>query len=272
MKEQLLIIDPQNDFCHPLGNLYVNGADEDSKRLANFILKRGDKIDKIHVTLDSHNEVDIAHPIFWVGEGNKNPDPFTIITYDDYKKGTWRPSNPACDNVVDNYLKQLEENGRYPLCVWPPHCIIGKTEIKNGTEYCGHAVVEPVASAISEWGKKRFKIPSFVTKGSNPFTEHYSAVKADVPDPSDPSTSMNTNFIYTLEVADRIWITGQALSHCVANTIRDIIEYFGEENAKKFVLLEDTTSNVTGFEKLGNDFVQYLKDLGVEVIKTTDVI
>ena len=42
MNIQLLVIDPQNDFCHPDGSLFVPGADDDVERLAAFVesLKR----------------------------------------------------------------------------------------------------------------------------------------------------------------------------------------------------------------------------------------
>lgn len=276
MKTHMIIIDPQNSFCHPMGELYVPGADKDSEVLAKFIEKHEKSIDAIHVTLDSHNEVDIAHPIFWVNSENKHPDPFTIISKDDVLNGVWRTTNPACQKIGENYLVKLEENARYPLCIWPPHCIIGKSETKtdkdgNAFEYCGHAIVQPISNSLTNWAKNRFKRPNFVTKGSNPFTEHYSAVRADVPDPSDPSTQLNTAFFEVLEHADRIYITGQALSHCVAETIRDTIDYLGVEHAKKFILLVDTTSSVPGFEKLGQDFLDYLKSVGVEIVKTTDI-
>ena len=77
-KVHLLIIDPQNDFCDlPLAEqstdpltigdkrvpaLPVTGADQDMKRLAAFIDRVGNKLSGIHVTLDSHYPIDIAHP------------------------------------------------------------------------------------------------------------------------------------------------------------------------------------------------------------------
>ncbi len=62
----LLIIDPQNDFCSPEGALFVPGAVEDCERLVSFIGREKSSIDSIHVTLDSHPNYHIAHPIFWV--------------------------------------------------------------------------------------------------------------------------------------------------------------------------------------------------------------
>jgi len=66
MKVDLLVIDPQVDFCIPGNALVVDGADQDMKRLAAMIDRIGDKIDDIHCTLDQHHLIDIAHPIFWM--------------------------------------------------------------------------------------------------------------------------------------------------------------------------------------------------------------
>jgi hypothetical protein len=50
----LLIVDPQIDF-HPGGSLAVQGANEDSERIAAFIRKNVNAIQDIYVTLDSHH-------------------------------------------------------------------------------------------------------------------------------------------------------------------------------------------------------------------------
>jgi hypothetical protein len=62
------------------------------------------------------------------------------------------------------------------------------------------------------------------------------------------------------------------LSHCVANTIRDIADNFGEENIKKFVLLEDTCSNVTGFENFGTDFIRDMTARGMQRSKSDEYL
>ena len=293
MKLHLIVIDPQNDFCkkpNPSlvpdevlqranagdskavelmkelkpsmtgGSLYVAGADKDMERLSAMITRLGDRIEDIHVTLDTHHQVDIAHSIFWVDSKGNHPNPFTLISADDVKSGKWTTTNPHFMPRAVQYVEQLAKNGRYPLCIWPAHCLIGSW---------GHNVVPELWNALKEWEDKNFAMVDFVTKGSNFWTEHYSAVQADVPDPQDPGTMLNVALIETLKEADVIAITGEALSHCVANTIRDIANNFGEENIKKFVLLEDCTSNVTGFEKFGVDFVTEMKKRGMQ-ISTSD--
>lgn len=288
MKVHVLMIDPQKSFCqapnpkmanammvenggktNPAidfvrngGELFVSGADEDCIRLANMVRRLKNKIDAIHITLDSHNEVDIAHPCFWRDSKGNHPNPFTIITKDDVVKGRYTTSNPACLKRATDYVTQLEINARYPLCIWPPHCIIGSE---------GHSVEDNVSSAVREWCRDRFRLVNYVTKGSNPWTEHYSAIMADVPDNSDPTTLLNSEFISAIDSSDVALITGQALSHCVNFTIRDLVKNFGPESIKKLVLIRDTCSSVPGFEKQGNDFINDMVALGMRVDTSTNI-
>ena len=263
MNVQLLLIDPQNDFCDSKGNLFVAGATDDMKRLAKMIKRLTSKIDDIHVTLDSHRVVDIAHPIFWTNSKNQHPNPFTLITVNDVDSGVWRATNPGMQKRAVEYVHSLDANKRYCLCIWPEHCIIGTW---------GHSVFPEVSDALLDWERKNFGLVDYVTKGSNPYTEHYSAVKADVPDPEDPNTQLNRPLLDILATADIIPVAGEARSHCIANTLFDIANNFGEENIKKICLLSDATSDVTGFENLGKDFVKEMVGRGMQISTTVDFL
>jgi nicotinamidase/pyrazinamidase len=254
----LITIDGQNDFCNPKGALFVPGADQDMARLSAFINANQKRITKIHATLDSHQIVHVAHPIFWVNSQGQNPGPFSSISKQDIDNGVWRAANPQLQQRAVDYVTKLTTNNRYPLTIWPPHCIIGSW---------GHSLVPTLSDALIAW-EQGFRHVNYVAKGSNPFTEHYSAVQADVPDDQDPSTKLNTLLIDTLSTADEILITGEALSHCVANTITDIANNFGDDNIKKFTLLSDTSSNVPKCDKLGNDFVVSLTKRGMKTTTT----
>jgi len=260
-KVHLLVIDPQKDFCDPNGALFVAGADQDMNRLAEMVRRVKDKLSAIHVTLDSHHYVDIAHPIFWVGKDGTNPLPFTIITASDVEAGTWRAKQPSCQTRALEYVRSLEANGRYPLCVWPPHCLIGSD---------GAQVTAPLFDALKGW-EQGFKIVDYVTKGSNPWTEHYSAFQADVPDPADVTTQLNTSLIKTLEDADIILVAGEAGSHCLAFTVRDIANNFGDASyVGKLVLVEDATSPVPTFDQFQKDFVAEMTAKGMQLTTTAD--
>lgn len=263
----LMTIDPQNDFCIKdgpngvKGALVVAGADADMNRLAAFITKNQKRISEWDCTLDCHQYIHIAHPYFWVNSKGERPNPFTLITEDDVKNGVWRAFNPQWQGRALNYVESLKKNGRYVLVIWPPHCLIGTW---------GQSIVPCVADALYQWERETYSRVNFVAKGSNLFTEHYSGVRADVEDPSDTSTKLNTALIDVLNEADEILITGEALSHCVCNSITDVAKEFGDDQIKKFTLLEDTSSNVAGFEKLGQDFVKEMVKKGMKVTNTRD--
>ena len=275
----LLIIDPQVDFCVPGvydtsgnlisgGSLYVSGADEDMPRLANFIDRVGDRIRQIRITLDSHQILHIAHPVFWIDSNGHNPKPFTIITANDVKNGVWRAAKFYLQKEALFYVNALEQGGRYPLCIWPPHCLINRP---------GANIVPEVSDAIDQWCKKKFCDIDFVTKGSNTLREHYSAVKAEVFDDSDPRTGLNVDLIDALENADEILIAGEALSHCVANTVRDIATSFKDASyVRKMTLLLDCSSPVgdqpgsTMFSDMATDFLIEMGQKGMRSINSVD--
>lgn len=278
-KTHLLIIDPQWDFCNPgndpnnfmdpdRGSLYVSGAEKDMERVAHMVRSMGKQIDQIHITLDCHYYYDIAHNVTWRdSEGNTLP-PFTIVTHKDVVEGRMFPIFMGLRKHAEWYTGELEKSGRYPLCLWPPHCIIGSR---------GNTILPVLNDAIMEWVAVRKQNPKYVSKGSNVRTEHYSAVKAEVPDPTDDNTQLNTRFIETLEEADELLIAGEASSHCVANTVRDIADGFSNQDyVKKMVLLMDGTSpvpqvgNGPDFPAIAEQFVAEMQARGMQTAKTSD--
>ena len=265
----LVVIDPQLDFCHRDGSLYVPNAEEDMKRVAGVVHRLSSKIADIHVTLDSHRRVDISHPLWWKNSAGKHPDPFTIITAQELKDGDWNTTQPSMYKRTLAYLQTLEQGSRYPHVIWPEHCLIGDE---------GHNIAPVLSDAIHEW-EGQFAMADFITKGSNPYTEHFSGVKAEVPDPEDPSTQVNTKFIQTLEDADIILLCGEALSHCLLSTVEDIVSEFSDpEYVKKMVLLEDGSSVIpdppgtTLFSDKVADFMKTMKDKGMQVSTCEDFL
>lgn len=268
MKVHMLIIDPQNDFCdilarpgEPVGmalpggvnfraTLPVPGANDDMKRVAALIDRIGPKLADIHVTMDSHRLVDIAHPVWWMDQNGNQPAPLvTIISVDDIENGIWTPRNPAFRKRTLEYARQLAANGKYQICIWPPHCLIGTW---------GHNVQAELNAALQKWSGKEFAMVDYVTKGSNPWTEHYGAVMAEVPDPNDPGTALNADFLAMLAEADIVAVAGEALSHCVKETVTQIADNIGPEHIKKFHILTDCTSPVPAVPN-GPDFPQIAK-------------
>lgn len=271
----LVIIDPQNDFCdlpdaylpaHYAGeartapSLPVAGAHADMLRIAALIDAAGNAITDISATLDSHQHIDIAHPTFWRDARGDAIGAFTQITAADVRAGRYVPRIEGALPRVLAYLDQLEAAGRYTHMVWPVHCEIGTW---------GHNVHRDVLAAYNRWEEATLRTVNKVVKGTNPWTEHYSAVRAEVPDPADAATELNAAFIAQLREADRILITGEAGSHCVKATTEHIAEQLG---AQRLTLLVDCMSPVSGFEPQYRAFIEAMRARGATIATSTDVL
>ena len=84
-----------------------------------------------------------------------------------------------------------------------------------------------------------FKTLISVKKGMNNLTEMYSAVEAEVPLPEDPRTYTNISLIEHLKRAKKVVVCGQALSHCVNYTTRDVLKNWTGRNPADIILLTD---------------------------------
>lgn len=278
----LMPIDCQNTFCIPTGELYVGGAEEDTNRLCEFIYRNLSVISSINPTMDTHTAMQIFHPVFWVNGNGDNPEPMTIFSMEDVQKGIWRvnpgvASSLAKGNYVAlqqyamHYVKTLSDNGKYSLCIWPYHAMLGGV---------GHALVASVEEAVFFHNIARNSQTGFEIKGGNPLTENYSVLQPEVltyPD-GRPVAQKNVRFIEALLDYDIVVIAGQAKSHCVAWTIDDLLNEINTKDpelAKKVYLLEDCTSpvvvpGVIDFTDQANAAFQRFSDAGMHVVKSTE--
>jgi nicotinamidase/pyrazinamidase len=265
MDVRLLLIDPQVDFCDPKGALYVAGAEKDCIRTADMITRLGKKINRIYATFDSHSQYQIFHPMFWKMANGDTVAPFSLITNADVISGNITPVDPNMLDWAKSYTKALEDGGRYPLVIWPYHCLIGTP---------GWAMNPEIMQSIHQWERDTYRSFRPITKGSCFKTEHYSAVKAEVEVPEDPTTQLNMKgLIMPLEEADMVLIGGQARSHCVANTVRDIMANFSNDAyIRKLYILEDATSDVTTFEHLGDAFINDFLKAGGNITTTAKIL
>lgn len=270
MKLHVLIIDPQKDFMDdPDSALGVPGANDDMRRVAAMIGRLSRKIDDIHVTLDSHRVIDVGHPGFWRDEDGNHPAPFTMISADDLENNIWTPRNPGLRSRMLDYVCTLEKQGNYPLMVWPEHCLIGTP---------GHSVQEELMEALQKWERGQYANVDYVVKGANPFTEHYGALMAEVIDPSDPTTGLNTTLLNILGEADIVAIAGEALSHCVMSTVNQIADNIGDEHVKKFHILTDCSSPIPqvgdgpDFPVIAEAWLQEMKQRGMTLVTSEEFL
>ena len=160
------------------------------------------------------------------------------------------------------YLHELERRGRYTLMVWPVHCEIGSW---------GHGVHAAVKAAYNQWEQGQLAVARKVIKGSNPWTEHYSALQAEVPDPSDPATQMNRALIAELDRADLILVAGEAASHCVRASVEHLADNLPSGKPAKIALITDCMSPVAGFEEQQQMFFDGMRGRGVALRRSGEL-
>ncbi len=126
----------------------------------------------------------------------------------------------------------------------------------------------------------RLDQPDFEIKGDKPFTENYSVVGPEVlAGPMDePLGARNPKFIEQLQQFDRLYIAGQAKSHCVSWTVADLlddIQAVDPSLARKVYLLDDCSSPVVvpgvvdHTEAADSAFARFA-EAGMNIIKSTD--
>jgi nicotinamidase-related amidase len=284
----LIAVDVQNTFCIPGYELYVagrsgTGAVDDNKRLSAFIYRNMELITEICPTMDTHQAMQIFHAFFFVNDQGEHPEPLTVITVDDVRRGRWQVNPEVARSLgVDgsyaqqhlvHYTEQLKETGKYELRVWPYHGMLGGIS---------HALVSAVAEAVFFHGIARCSRPDFEVKGENPFTEHYSVIGPEVlEDPQGRQLAEKTGkFLKKLQEFDAVVIAGQAKSHCVAWSIDDLLGDLQAREARlaeKVYLLEDCTSpvvvpGVVDYTEKADAAFERFSRAGMHIVRSTDPI
>ncbi|MBN1926049.1 MAG: hypothetical protein JW798_09445 [Prolixibacteraceae bacterium] len=255
VKNALLIIDAQFDFCNPKGSLFVEGADADMKRLAAWIKTNKHKIGHITLTLDNHPVNDISHPSFWHDAGGNFPKPFTPISANDIHMGKWVPRFFREEAI--HYVESLEEQGEFGHYIWPYHCLIGSH---------GASIDKTIMEALIEWSWDG-KYYHTILKGTNPLTEHFGVFRANIPIPGQPETQLNEQLIDSLRKFDTIFLAGEARSHCVANSLKQVMDE-APSLIEKLVILDDCMSDVAGMGHLGIPIFERAREIGIRFSST----
>ncbi|NJK84830.1 MAG: nicotinamidase [Bacteroidales bacterium] len=250
-----LLIDFQNDFCLPNAPLSVPGAMNDVSRITSFIYENINQIDHIVLTSDNHQIMDISHPLFWKNAAGHHPPPFTQITSADIEQRVWEPV--LFKNKAVQYIYDLERNGEYVHTIWPEHCIAGTK---------GASIVEEIMQSVTTWARKGNFFDLFY-KGNFPLTEHFGALRTNIPSSLAPETKLNIKLVKKLMEYENIYIAGEAKSHCVANTVKQILEL--TDFNRQLIILEDCMSNIPGFESVSDNIYHNASRLGAKMIRST---
>jgi nicotinamidase/pyrazinamidase len=267
-KIALILVDYQHDFVDPTGTLYVPGSQQDVARLLTWFYANAHKISSIYASLDTHLPFQIFYSSWWKNpQTGEHPQPYTTITVDDVTNMKWVP-------VIDpnwsvRYVHQLQEKAKKDLMIWPYHTMEGTL---------GHMLVAPLCEAIAWHCAARNAQPTYVVKGRTMRTEYYGIFGAEIPDPEDPESSLNVTPLDAVMKHDRVYIAGEAKSHCVLETKRQLLGRFGNqpELLKRLHLLRDCTSSVQhptiDFDALAEAELAVMEQQGVQMVLSTEPI
>jgi len=257
-RKAILGIDLQNDFTSPTGSLFVQHADSDVIRIADFILTNQQEIDYVALTLDSHQPIHIAHQIYWKDVEGHNPLAFATITAEEVRSGKWIPQYNK-ERALP-YLEQLEAKGE--VCtIWPMHCILGTG---------GWSIDKAVTESLSKWCINNNRSYELFYKGYSQSTEHYSIFRAAVEWDNEPETFLNTTLLNKLNEYDEVYLVGEAADYCVANSLNDILDEC-EELSGKLIVLTDCMSWINTDNEKAKAIFEKAKAQGVRFEKAANL-
>lgn len=257
-KTLFLGIDLQNDFMEK-GELGVPNSHRDVENTLKFLYRNMNKITSIAVSIDTHLPHQIFHSSWWVNNEGKHPEPYTIISVEDINHKNWM----AVENQQESleYVHQLEKLGRMKLCIWPYHCIEGTY---------GAALEGQFSNMIHFHSVARRTPINKIVKGKNPLSEMYGIIKPEY----DRKNYVNAEFLESLRSYDKIFIAGEAKSHCVLESLRQILEHFHEEVelTSRIYVLNDCMSPIPGFEQDTADTLQRFQNkYKIHIVNSAEV-
>ena len=267
-------IDCQVGFCTPDASLFVPGAVEDMQRTLTWLYSNLDKITDLYFSLDTHSIFQIFHPAWWADRDGRHPEPFTTITAAEVDDGIWTPVAHREESV--EYCHKLEEGGKYVLTIWPYHVLLGGIS---------HTLVPALMEAAIFHGLVRQCQALFEIKGTHALTEHYSVLAPEVAELGGQTVgSFNESLFSTLLEYDRVYVFGQAKSHCVRSTLydmRDRIAATDPSLMSRVWILQDAMSPVPpppleplpaalDFPRLAEETLKDMVQAGMHVVSTTD--
>lgn len=267
-KIAVVLVDYQHDFVDPTGTLYVPGSQDDVARFLTWFYTNAHRITSVYASLDTHLPIQIFYSSWWKNpQTGEYPQPFTVITEEDVINRKWIPVIEPEWSV--HYVHELKQGAKKDLMIWPYHTMEGTL---------GHMLVAPISEAIAWHSAARDTQPTYIVKGLTPRTEFYGIFGAEIPDPDVPESDLNTPLLDAVMKHDKVYIAGEAKSHCVLETERQLVSRFGNqpELMKRLYFLRDCTSSVkhpvVDFDALAEEELTKMERLGVQMVMSTDPV
>lgn len=162
----------------------------------------------------------------------------------------------AEDEYAKDYLRKLHAANRRAHTIWPEHCIMGDE---------GHNVFPALQKALDKWQADYGRKVDYVRKGRHPLMEMYSVFKAEVPFGATAyEGAYNQSLLDAVTKHKQIIVAGQALSHCVNESTRDLIKGIDKLSGERSTVyvLKNCCSSVGATEEgrnAGKDFIKFIE-------------
>ena len=276
-------IDCQVGFCIPGASLFVPGAVEDTVRAIEWLYRSLERVTTLVLSLDTHTVHQVFHPAAWVDAEGRHPPPFTVISTADVRQGRWRPvlrpeGFEGFESACLEYCQALEKSGRYVLTIWPYHTLLGGAS---------HALVPALMEAALFHSVARRAETRFELKGRSAVTENYSVLSPEVRTLGGRTVGEFNQPLFDLLMShDRVYVFGQAKSHCVRATLLDVLEECRRRDPRllsRVHVLADAMSPVPppalhplppalDFPRVADEALRTLAAAGMRVVRTTDPV
>jgi nicotinamidase/pyrazinamidase len=264
----VVLVDYQHDFVDPTGTLSVPGAQEDIARFLRWFYASAPGITSLYASLDTHLPYQIFFSAWWHNpRTGEHPQPFTPISAAEVNSGHWAPLFQPEWSIY--YVNKLAEQARKDLMIWPHHTMQGTL---------GHMLVAPLSEAIAWHSAARGTQPIYIAKGLTARTEFYGIFGAEVADPTDPASKLNSTLLDAVMEHERVYIAGEAKSHCVLETARQLVAHLSHrpELLARLHILSDCTSSVqhpaVDFDALAEQELARMQQQGVRIVGSKDIV
>lgn len=262
----LVLVDVQHDFVDPTGTLAVPGAQDDVARLLAWFYANAGEITHVYASLDTHLPYQIFFGGWWIDpRTGAHPEPFTAISAEDVEREVWAPVTHAAWSR--EYVAALRRQAKKDLMIWPHHTMEGTL---------GHMLAAPLSEALAWHSAARSTRPTYLGKGRTPRTEFYGIFGAEVPDPDEPVSLLNTALLDEVMSYDRVYLAGEAKSHCVLETVRQVVGRYGDrpDVLERLHVLGDCMSAVAhpviDFDALAEEAFAEMRERGARFVTSAE--
>lgn len=222
--KELIIINPQNDYCDVRGSLYQLNNEQTVSNIIQLLKNDGNKFNRVCVVLDTHLPHHISFNTSWVDGDNQCLKPYSILNNNFVVNGI-QYNSAYSQKIYHNAVKSYYLNNKISFMVWPPHCIFGTW---------GHNLNSQLFQTLSELNCPVW----YYGIGRCATEEQYDCIGHD---------EVNKT-IYTIGDIDDFYVCGFMKSHHIYETVKKLIMLNTAEQNKHIYVINDCCTSLSRYQ------------------------